>query len=61
MVNLLSFFPLLLFMQRNVSKNWHIPASFPSDAVISAYAAPQVDKSTEPFAWGKPDIFSLRR
>lgn len=46
---------------RNVSKNWHIPASFPSDAVISAYAAPQVDKSTEPFAWGKPDVFSLRR
>ncbi|CAO2816559.1 unnamed protein product [Amaranthus hypochondriacus] len=46
---------------RNVSKNWHIPVSFPSSAVISAYAAPQVDKSTEPFAWGKPDIFSLRR
>lgn len=46
---------------RNVSKNWHIPASFPSDAVISAYAAPQVDKSTEPFAWGKPDIFLLRK
>ncbi|XP_057525218.1 DNA repair protein UVH3 isoform X2 [Amaranthus tricolor] len=46
---------------RNVSKNWHIPASFPSNAVISAYEAPQVDKSTEPFAWGKPDIFSLRR
>uniref|UniRef100_A0A803MVL3 XPG-I domain-containing protein n=1 Tax=Chenopodium quinoa TaxID=63459 RepID=A0A803MVL3_CHEQI len=40
---------------RNVSKNWHIPPSFPSDAVISAYAAPQVDKSTEPFAlcWEK--------
>ncbi|KAJ8424494.1 hypothetical protein Cgig2_006917 [Carnegiea gigantea] len=48
-------------VQRNVSKNWHIPASFPSDAVISAYTAPQVDKSTEPFAWGKPDIFLLRK
>lgn len=46
---------------RNVSKNWHIPASFPSDAVMSAYTAPQVDKSTEPFAWGKPDIFLLRK
>ncbi|KAL2897144.1 DNA repair protein UVH3 [Bienertia sinuspersici] len=46
---------------RNVSKNWHVPSSFPSDAVISAYAAPQVDKSNEPFGWGKPDIFSLRR
>jgi len=44
-----------------VSKNWHIPASFPSNAVISAYTAPQVDKSTEPFAWGKPDIFLLRK
>ncbi|KAK9741356.1 hypothetical protein RND81_03G099400 [Saponaria officinalis] len=52
-----------LFMNkhRNVSKNWHLPASFPSDAVISAYKSPQVDRSAEPFSWGKPDIFSLRR
>ncbi|RZC79754.1 hypothetical protein C5167_042331 [Papaver somniferum] len=42
---------------RNVSKNWHIPASFPSETVISAYVSPQVDKSTEPFSWGKPDLF----
>ncbi|KAH9604584.1 hypothetical protein KSS87_003600 [Heliosperma pusillum] len=47
--------------ERNISKNWHFPASFPSEAVISAYKTPQVDKSAEPFAWGKPDIFSLRR
>lgn len=46
---------------RNVSKNWHIPSTFPSDAVISAYASPQVDKSTEPFSWGKPDLFVLRK
>ncbi|KAL3526027.1 hypothetical protein ACH5RR_014399 [Cinchona calisaya] len=46
---------------RNVSKNWHIPPSFPSDAVISAYSGPQVDKSTEPFSWGKPDHFFLRK
>ncbi|XP_027074709.1 DNA repair protein UVH3 isoform X1 [Coffea arabica] len=46
---------------RNVSKNWHIPSSFPSDAVISAYSSPQVDKSTEPFSWGKPDHFVLRK
>ncbi|KAL2500024.1 DNA repair protein UVH3 [Abeliophyllum distichum] len=46
---------------RNVSKNWHIPSSFPSDAVISAYTFPQVDKSTEPFSWGKPDLFVLRK
>ncbi|KAK4417739.1 DNA repair protein UVH3 [Sesamum alatum] len=46
---------------RNVSKNWHIPSTFPSDAVISAYAYPQVDKSTDPFSWGKPDLFVLRK
>uniref|UniRef100_A0A6N2MAN9 Uncharacterized protein n=1 Tax=Salix viminalis TaxID=40686 RepID=A0A6N2MAN9_SALVM len=46
---------------RNVSKNWHIPSSFPSEAVISAYSYPYVDKSTEPFTWGKPDLHSLHR
>ncbi|MQL76249.1 hypothetical protein Taro_008629 [Colocasia esculenta] len=46
---------------RNVSKNWHIPLSFPSDSVISAYISPQVDESTEPFAWGKPDLPLLRK
>ncbi|GJT20805.1 DNA repair protein UVH3 isoform X1 [Tanacetum coccineum] len=42
-------------------KNWRIPAMFPSDVVISAYASSQVDKSTEPFSWGKPDLFVLRK
>ncbi|XP_027929634.1 DNA repair protein UVH3 isoform X2 [Vigna unguiculata] len=46
---------------RNVSKNWHIPSSFPSETVISAYCSPQVDKSTEPFTWGKPDHLVLRK
>ncbi|XVF60355.1 hypothetical protein PTKIN_Ptkin08bG0038400 [Pterospermum kingtungense] len=46
---------------RNVSKNWHIPSSFPSEAVISAYSSPQVDQSTEPFTWGRPDLFVLRK
>ncbi|XP_056169922.1 DNA repair protein UVH3 isoform X2 [Syzygium oleosum] len=46
---------------RKVSKNWHIPPTFPSEAVISAYSTPQVDKSTEPFSWGKPDHFLLRK
>ncbi|XP_043806922.1 DNA repair protein UVH3 isoform X3 [Manihot esculenta] len=46
---------------RNVSKNWHIPSSFPSEVVISAYSCPQVDKSTELFTWGKPDHQVLGR
>ncbi|XP_057720536.1 DNA repair protein UVH3 isoform X1 [Arachis stenosperma] len=46
---------------RNVSKNWHIPSSFPSETVISAYYSPQVDKSTEPVTWGKPDHLVLRK
>ena len=48
-------------VQRKVSKNWHIPPSFPSEAVTTAYICPQVDKSTEPFTWGKPDHFVLRK
>ncbi|XP_047329850.1 DNA repair protein UVH3 [Impatiens glandulifera] len=46
---------------RNVSKNWHIPSTFPSEAVIAAYAYPQVDKSTESFSWRKPDLSILRK
>ncbi|CAH8349286.1 unnamed protein product [Eruca vesicaria subsp. sativa] len=46
---------------RKVSKNWHIPATFPSEAVISAYLNPQVDRSTENFSWGKPDRLVLRK
>ncbi|XP_017699575.3 DNA repair protein UVH3 [Phoenix dactylifera] len=46
---------------RNVSKNWHIPPSFPSESVITAYTSPQVDESTEPFSWGKPDLVLLRK
>lgn len=52
-----------IFMEKHraVSKNWHVPESFPNEAVISAYTAPQVDKSTEPFSWGRPDLMSLRK
>ncbi|KAL8124353.1 DNA repair protein UVH3 [Apium graveolens] len=46
---------------RKVSKNWHIPSNFPSQAVMSAYDSPKVDKSTETFSWGKPDLFVLRK
>ncbi|XP_031479392.1 DNA repair protein UVH3 [Nymphaea colorata] len=52
-----------IFMEkhRNVSKNWHMPPSFPSEPVISAYMSPQIDKSSEPFSWGKPDLSELRK
>uniref|UniRef100_A0A7N0UPT8 DNA repair protein UVH3 n=1 Tax=Kalanchoe fedtschenkoi TaxID=63787 RepID=A0A7N0UPT8_KALFE len=46
---------------RNVSKNWHVPSSFPSDAVISAYTSPTLDTSTEPFSHGRVDHPVLRR
>ncbi|XP_010425585.1 PREDICTED: DNA repair protein UVH3-like isoform X2 [Camelina sativa] len=46
---------------RKVSKNWNIPSTFPSEAVISAYLNPQVDRSTEGFSWGKPDLSVLRK
>jgi DNA excision repair protein ERCC-5 len=38
-----------------------IPDSFPSDAVVAAYANPQVDNSTDPFTWGRPDLEALRK
>lgn len=50
-----------LNLQRKVSKNWHIPSTFPSEAVTSAYLNPQVDRSTELFSWGKPDLLVLRK
>lgn len=50
-----------LIYQRNVSKNWHIPATFPSESVVNAYISPQVDASMEPFSWGRPDLGLLRK
>ncbi|KAJ4772674.1 5'-3' exonuclease family protein [Rhynchospora pubera] len=46
---------------RNISKNWHLPSSFPSQAVVDAYYSPHVDNSTEKFSWGKPDLNLLRK
>nr|DAD31011.1 TPA_asm: hypothetical protein HUJ06_009862 [Nelumbo nucifera] len=61
MDNIQNIKQIFMNKHRNVSKNWHIPSSFPSEMVVSAYASPQVDKSTEPFSWGKPDLFALRK
>ncbi|TVU48015.1 hypothetical protein EJB05_07634 [Eragrostis curvula] len=52
---------IFMSKHRNVSKNWHIPSSFPSESVISAYISPQVDNSTDPFSWGRPDLVLLRK
>ncbi|KAI5072426.1 hypothetical protein GOP47_0012532 [Adiantum capillus-veneris] len=51
------------FMNRHraVSKNWNVPESFPNPMVINAYRSPQVDKSSEAFMWGRPDLEALRR
>ncbi|KAL3698871.1 hypothetical protein R1sor_012947 [Riccia sorocarpa] len=46
---------------RVVSKNWNIPDSFPSPAVIAAYVNPMVEKSKETFSFGRPDLETLRR
>ncbi|KAL5679512.1 hypothetical protein ACJX0J_005897, partial [Zea mays] len=52
---------IFMSKHRNVSKNWHVPATFPSEKVVNAYISPQVDSSTEPFSWGRPDLGLLRR
>ncbi|ONK63702.1 uncharacterized protein A4U43_C07F18000 [Asparagus officinalis] len=52
---------IFMTKHRNVSKNWHLPSTFPSESVITAYISPQIDDSTEPFMWGKPDLSLLRK
>ncbi|BFI28307.1 DNA excision repair protein ERCC-5 [Marchantia polymorpha subsp. ruderalis] len=52
---------IFISKHRVVSKNWHIPDSFPSEAVVSAYISPMVDKSKETFSFGRPDLEALRR
>ncbi|GBG67011.1 hypothetical protein CBR_g74695 [Chara braunii] len=51
---------VFMHKHRAVSKNWRVPESFPSAAVIHEYKFPQVDRSTEEFAWGRPDVDKLR-
>lgn len=41
-------------------KNIEIHEQFPSSAVVEAYLTPKVDENKEAFAWGYPDIESLR-
>lgn len=44
---------------RSARNRWIPPPNFPSDIVMKAYVDPVVDKSTERFTWGKPDIENL--
>lgn len=45
---------------RNVRKTWQLPASFPSDTVMSAYRQPHVDRNKAKFTFGRPDMQLLR-
>lgn len=45
---------------RNVHKTWQLPASFPSETVMSAYRIPHVDRNKAKFTYGKPDLQLLR-
>ena len=45
---------------RSLKKSWDVPENFPSIEVVKAYQNPSVDRSEEPFEWGKPDVDLLR-
>lgn len=47
-------------IKRNLHNKVHLEPSWPEHAVLDAYFAPTVDESDEPFAWGLPDLDSLR-
>ena len=44
---------------KSARSRWIAPSNFPADNVIAAYRNPVVDKSTQPFSWGKPDVEGL--
>merc|ERR1719502_298291 len=45
---------------RTVRRNWEFPTNFPSPLVRDAYLRPDVDASTEPCSWERPDLVGLR-
>ncbi|SPO28311.1 related to RAD2 - structure-specific nuclease of the nucleotide excision repairosome [Ustilago trichophora] len=47
-------------IKKNLRNKVHLEPSWPEPAVLDAYFAPAVDESDEPFAWGLPDLDSLR-
>jgi len=46
---------------KSARTRWVAPADFPSQAIISAYTKPVVDKSDGKFSWAKPHIDGLQR
>jgi hypothetical protein len=46
---------------RGVRRTWHLPASFPSQAVMDAYVKPLVDRNTARFSCGRPDTALLQQ
>lgn len=40
---------------------WTIPETFPAENVLHAFAAPVVDRSTQKFSWGVPDLENLAK
>jgi len=45
---------------REKLRKLNLPASFPSDAVVSAYLSPSVDNSDEKFSWAVPNLVGVR-
>lgn len=46
---------------RGVRRTWHLPASFPSQAVMDAYLKPLVDRNAARFSCGRPDTELLQQ
>lgn len=46
---------------RGARRNWQLPSSFPSAAVVDAYVTPRVDRNKSKLTWGKPDMDMLRK
>jgi DNA excision repair protein ERCC-5 len=44
----------------NYRSKWHVGENFPDPLVTNAYLHPIVDKSTDPFKWGLPNVDLLR-
>jgi DNA excision repair protein ERCC-5 len=44
---------------RSARERWVPPDNFPADNIIHAYLNPVVDKSTDRFSWGVPDVEGL--